>query len=89
VQAAVRPAEESAAAPMALPRLALAVPSSFARSQTLQASPSQTLAAAYPHSFIKKNSSAMNRDGWKPAASPQPPHHNKDSEIAYVCNAAA
>src|ERR1700761_8643011 len=46
-QAAVRHAEESAAAPMVLPRLALAVPSSFARSQTLPASPSRTLAAAY------------------------------------------
>src|ERR1700733_3144312 len=85
-QAAVRHAEESAAAPKALPRLALAVPSSFARSQTLQASPSQTLAAAYFLLLRQKEFASPDRDGQKPCNS-QITATNKDSEIVFICNA--
>src|ERR1700755_832454 len=54
---AEQPSEESAAARTVLPTPARSAPSSFVRSQTPQASPSQTLAAAYPL-LRKENSTA-------------------------------
>src|ERR1700761_8803089 len=69
-RAVERPSEESVAAWTVPPTPARSAPSSFVRSQTLQASPSQTLAAAYPL-LRKEKFDSIDRDGQKPC----PPHH--------------
>src|ERR1700712_4636348 len=64
-QAEARPSEESAAALMASPRLAHSAPSSFAHSETLQASPSPTPPPPYARSFVVRIRQPE-EDGWKP-----------------------
>src|ERR1700758_4028970 len=83
-RAVERPSEESVAARTVPPTPAHSAPSSFVRSQTPQASPSQTLAAAYP--LLRRENSTASTETARSLARLAT---NKDSEIAQLCNAAA